>query len=467
MAAPEENPAGCLQTVARQLAPWLDRSLVVAFSGGVDSTVLLHMLVALTRTRPGTLRAVHVNHGLSPYAGRWADHCQALCHQWQVPLAIETVTVGDSRGQGLEQAARAVRYQVFARQLSASEVLLQGHHQDDQAETLLFRLFRGTGVDGLAGIPGVRALGQGLLVRPLLAISRRQIEAYARHHGLNHIDDESNQDQRYSRNYLRQSLLPRLNQRWPGVSARLAALAEELSEVRPLLDQQISEHYRTVAVTRPQWLLGCQPLLELSRLAALATGLQGKVLRCWLRDLGLPLPGRDLLERIQTELVEARADGEPVLCWPGVEVRRYRDVLVASAPQLPLPLASPITWDIAAVDHIDHPAFGRLQLRAAEPTARVSLRRLKGEVTICWRRDIDPGMRLAVAGRCGRKTLKRWLQDYHVPPWLRARIPFVFYQGQMVAAPGLWVCADFLAEPGEGCQLIWQPAGTDDYGVCC
>ena len=440
------------------LAPWQSSPMVAAFSGGVDSTVLLHALVVLRNAGEITsLRAVHVNHGLSENAQHWEKHCESLCDFWSVPFRVSRVNVTDTSGSGLEEAARSARYQVFHDELAEGECLLQGHHLNDQAETLLFRLFRGTGIDGLSGIPSSRPLGKGTLVRPLLSFSRKAIEAYAHQHQLTHIDDESNEDQRFARNYLRHSLLPAVEERWPGASVRLAALADELTQVKAQLSDSISGLTQSAVQTRPQWLLGNRPLLDSETLLTFKHRVRQQVVRCWLKQQNLPVPGRDMLEKVFTEVINARVDASPLLSWSGCELRRYQGLLIADAPQATRERGANVRWNWPKQPDIWHPAFGHLRIRKAQQAETGCFALSDGNLLEVRTRDmIDPAMKIAIAGRSERKNLKRWLQDFDIPPWLRAKIPFLFLDEQMVAAPGLWVCSDYQLKQGTGYRLDWQ-----------
>ncbi len=445
-------------SLLQNITPWLNRSLVVAFSGGIDSTVLLHSLVSLRNAGQfSCLKAIHVNHGLSPNAQKWVNHCQQICDQWLVPLVVESVQVSNTLGEGLEQAARSARYQVFERVLGGGDCLVQGHHQNDQAETLLFRLFRGTGVTGLSGIPLTRSIGKSVLVRPMLSISREQIECYAKIHGLNHIEDESNQDQRFSRNYIRQSLLPAVEQRWPGAAIRLASLADELAEINMQQDHAVSELAQSITEIRREWLLGDKPLLDSVKLEKFHQATQKQIIRIWLKNQGLSVPGRDMLDRVFAEVINARVDAEPLLIWPGCELRRYQQLLVASKPMPEIKPFTGIYWTLPEQVSFSGPGIGYLRFDYSSKANAKAIRTLSGgAIELRSRDNIDPSLRVAVAGRSGRKTLKRWLQEYRVPPWLRDRIPFLFYNNEMIGAPGLWVCEGFQADSPGGYHITWQ-----------
>ncbi|MDB2384806.1 tRNA lysidine(34) synthetase TilS [Endozoicomonas sp.] len=443
------------QALRLTLDHWKNRPVVAAFSGGVDSTVLLHALVVLRDAGEiERLRAVHVNHGLSDHAFSWTTHCELLCKRWAVPFRGVRVNVSEASGSGLEEAARSARYQVFYDDLAEGERLLQGHHLNDQAETLLFRLFRGTGIDGLSGIPLSRPLGRGTLVRPLLSVSRTDIDAYAHRHQLTPIEDESNEDQRFSRNYLRHSLIPAVEERWPGASNRLSVLADELSQVKAQLSDLITELTESAVQTRPQWLLGDKPLLDIAKLNAFKAPVRKQVIRCWLKQQSLPVPGREILENVLTDVVDARVDASPLLRWPGCEVRRYQGLLIAGRPQLMTEPFSGAYWDWLKRSEFFHPVFGYLRIRAARKgeSGCLCLPDSQG-LEVRTRDRVDPAMKIAVAGRDGRKTLKRWLQDFNIPPWLRGNVPFLFTQAEMIAAPGLWICEGYQAEKGAGYKV--------------
>ena len=423
---------------------------VVALSGGVDSTVLLHVLVQLRDAGLiSSLSAIHVHHGLSANANSWAEHCQSLCREWQVPLEIQRVDVNEALGDGIEQAARSMRYQVFEQLLPEWGCLLQGHHQDDQAETLLFRLFRGSGLDGLAGVPVQRPLGKrgkrGQLLRPLLSVSRAAIEAYAGDHQLRHIEDESNADQRFARNYLRQSLIPQIEQRWPGVKERLAVLSGEVLESQQWLHQAVEEAAGSVLVAAPDYWSAGQ-VVHIETLLKLPQPMALRVARYWLKQKGLLMPDRTVLNTLFTEVIHSREDAEPVLQLGDHEVRRF-DGLLVLVPVLKPFTETVISWDCETQPELPLPTSGRLTLD--ESTAR----QLK-KVLVCFRHNLPDSKKVRVAGRQGSKSVKRWLQEYKVPPWLRDRVPFLFYNGQMLCAAGVWVCDLLQDKEGEPLDSI-------------
>ena len=254
------------------LAPWRNApAWHIAFSGGLDSTVLLDLLAKLahTETLP-PLSAVHVHHGLQAAADTWPSHCQAVCESLGVPLRVMRVQV--QPGASLERAARDARYQAFAEVTEAGQVMLTGQHRDDQAETLLFRLLRGAGVRGLAAMPVHRPLAGGHLVRPLLDVSRAELEAYAHEHQLIWVEDPSNADTRFSRNYLRHRVFAVLTERWPQAVISLARTAEHLSEAQALLDELAGDGADATAAAAARALRADDPGPAEALFAALGEG---------------------------------------------------------------------------------------------------------------------------------------------------------------------------------------------------
>ncbi|WP_257286562.1 tRNA lysidine(34) synthetase TilS [Endozoicomonas sp. SESOKO1] len=415
---------------------------MVAFSGGVDSTVLLHLLACL-RDQGGIsdVHAVHIHHGLSRYADQWAEHCQSICAQWQVPLTIARICL-ENEGYGLEQAARDARYRVFENALKKGGCLLQGHHRDDQAETILLRLFRGTGADGIQGIPEKRSLGNGLLLRPLLNVPRLAIENYARVNGLQFIDDDSNTDERFSRNFLRQRLIPMVEERWPGASERLVEFVREVGQINQTVQQQTADQLKYCVEYRPQWLLDQQPLINIASLKSLDASSRRRVVRQWLKLQGIQSPSREILEHIFAQVVEARIDAEPLLKVSSrFTLTRYQQMLVVLDEEENLPAFEPMIWNWQKEPIV---VLGdRSLICSCDQAQNGRAIRLPQKPLLLKRRcHISGDEKFAIVGRQGRKTLKKWFQDYKVPPWLREFLPLVFDGDQMVAAPGLWHCVD-------------------------
>ena len=432
-------------SILSKLTPYADRPLLVAFSGGVDSTVLLHLLAVLRdQGYLKSLSAVHIHHGLSDYADDWAEHCRKVCEQLSVPLTVRQVVIEGSAD--IELQARNQRYRVFEELLPEGGCLLMGHHQDDQAETLLFRLFRGSGIDGLAGIPASRALGRGTLLRPLLSVSRQQIEAYAQANSLDYVEDDSNTDHKYRRNYLRHSLIPEIERQWPNASRRLALLADELGEVGELMGNVTEVEYRNVAIRSPGVVWGGRDLLDIEQLGRLSPASAKRVLRYWLGRYGCSMPDRSHLDVILSEIAGAREDAEPCFRLSGFDIRRSDNFLVLVLNRVQAFQAEESAWNPAIEPCLKLSDGSRLLLEnnllEGGPLEENNL----PEVVVKYRQHLPEGLKVRVKGRKGSKTVKRWLQEYRIPAWMRHRIPFLFVDDRMIAAAGIWSCEGLTPE---------------------
>lgn len=426
------------------LAPWRTApAWRIALSGGLDSTVLLHLLASLAqREALPPLSAIHIHHGLQAAADAWPAHCRELCAALSVPLQVEHVQV--TSGASQEQAARDARYTALRAMLAPGEVLLTAQHRDDQAETLLFRLLRGAGVQGLAAMPASRALGVGQLVRPLLNCSRDELLAYAREHRLSWVDDPSNADERFSRNYLRRQVLPALLDRWPQASANMVRSAAHLSEAGQLLDELAQQDVAAAEVsTEFAWLP--LPNLALPALRGLSEPRQRNALRYWLRPL-TTMPDSEHWAGWQT-LRDAVVDATPIWRLAAGELRRSDGCLWwLSGDWLrpPPPLAQPIQSN----QSVSLPGNGQVQIVGTLPA---------GDWRLAYRQG---GEQMLLAGR-GHRDLKRLLNERRLPSFVRERLPLLLRDGQVMALANL----PGLHGPVDGSwQLHWQPP-TNDQGL--
>lgn len=418
---------------------------VVAFSGGLDSTVLLHALVC-SRTEHGkSILAVHVDHGLQAESRNWAAHCERHAGRLGVGFTARQVTVDLDSGHGPEAAAREARYAALANLLEPGDWLLSAHHLDDQAETVLLNLMRGSGTSGLAGIGPVRRIAEGWLVRPLLDTPRADLEAYAEAQALEFIEDPSNLEQQFDRNYLRHEVLPRFEARWPDAASRIRRSAQ-LAREASLLLAELAAADRTRCADRGDRL----SLVELRRLAPER---QRNLLRHVVQELGLPPPGAAHLEQILTELIPAREDAQPLVAWPGARARRYRDrlyLMPSDEEQDGAPAAQAVTGNEVRLAG----GMGTLVLsEGAEQglSADVMARGLE----VRYRAGGEEFMPL---GQTHTKKLKKLLQEAGVVPWMRERLPLLYAGGRLVAVADLWVAADAASEPGTAVEWRNRPA---------
>ena len=414
------------------LTPWLNApAWHIAFSGGLDSTVLLHLLAdyAHSHATP-SLHAIHVHHGLQGAADTWPDHCKAVCERLGIELAVIRVQVAS--GPSLEQAARDARYAAFKRILGPGEVLFTGQHREDQAETLLFRLLRGAGLRGLSAMPEQRPLGQGRLVRPLLTTSRKQLHDYAQAHGLIWIEDPSNSDTTFARNFLRGEVFPLLQQRWPQASQNLARCAEHLGEAQGLLDELAEGDLAVAGEGAPDNWPGLDSL-DLAPLVALSPARQRNALQYWLA------PRTRLPDTRHwagwADLRDAAVDARPV--WQltdGHLVRSHGRIWWLSGDWLQ-PVTGALCWGQPETP-LSLPGNGRVQLQG----------HAHGDLHIAYRQG---GEWLDVPGR-GRRDLKRLLNELQVPHFVRPRLPLLYCGERLLAV------ANLPALGQADCQLHWQ-----------
>lgn len=433
----------------------------VALSGGLDSVVLLH---ALVRARPDlAVSAVHVHHGLSPKADDWLAFCELLCAQLGVSFHSQRVQVV-SGGQGLEAAARVERYRVFEQCLAAGHCLLTAHHGDDQAETLLLRLMRGSGPRGLAAMATSRVLGQGLVHRPLLGVARAELEAYAQAHQLSWVEDDSNRDERFDRNFMRHRVLPVLRQRWPalvsacGDSAALCAESEAL--LAEMAEGDLARACLRDVSGRPR--LG--PVLSVSQLHGLSSPRRRNLLRHWLRGQQVPIPGRERLAQMEAQLIEGRDDSNACVVWEGLALRRHagglyllRSAWLQTPPELPARTAI----DPRASGHYALASTGHLRVDAA--VAEPGEQWLQPDLPDLHWRWRQGGERCRPADRAHSQTLKKLLSAYGLESWWRPVLPLIYSGADLVAVGDLWICHGFEAGPGQpGLRLRWAPPGSFD-----
>jgi tRNA(Ile)-lysidine synthase len=418
----------------------------VAYSGGVDSHVLLHALGCLRHELACGVAAVHINHGLQTVAAAWDEHCHAVCAALDVPCVRLRVDARAAAGESREAAARAARYAALRDWLPRGDCLLTAQHQDDQAETVLLQLLRGSGVQGLAAMPRRARFGGGELLRPLLDCSHQALVDYAVANRLEWVDDPSNRDVSLDRNFLRHETLPALRRRWPSLAATLSRSARHCAEAARMLRDLAGEDLARIAGASPD-------TLPVSGLLALAPPRRSNLLRHWLAGRGAGIPSEAVLARIGCDILAGRADAEACVRWGAWELRRYRDGihLLAQRPRRDHPGA--IAWCPEAA--LELPGAGGVlsACRGTGKGVRATALEGGGAVSVRWRRG---GERCRPAGRRQHRALKKLFQEHGIPPWERGRIPLVYVGEELAAVADLWVCEPFGAGPDEpGYAIHW------------
>ncbi|MBI6548958.1 tRNA lysidine(34) synthetase TilS [Xenorhabdus lircayensis] len=434
-----------LTTLAEQIGP--HKKILVGFSGGLDSTVLLHLLVRLRAEYqqlgcdPIALRAIHIHHGLNPKADSWVEHCRQICVGWQVDYRIERVRL-DICQNGIEAAARDARYQSFQRELQPDEILITAQHLDDQAETFMLALKRGSGPAGLSSMPSCMPFAETTLIRPLLNASRAELEEYIQAQGLQWIEDDSNQDDRYDRNFLRLHVMPLLNQRWPHFPQAVSRSADLCGEQERLLDELLSDSLNSL--TTLEGAISIPPLGNCSEAK------RNALLRRWLNQCGVKMPAREQLQRIWSEVALARQDAEPRFRLGQYDIRRYRQQLWL-VPQYQLLAGAILEWDIEqelvlpdGLGTLIRSEENGIKVRAPDGNEQVTIRfGVQGNVSIVGRQH-------------SRHSKKLW-QELGVAPWLRERTPLLYYDEKLIAALGFFVTKEGQSlEADTGFSVQWR-----------
>lgn len=427
--------------------------MTVGLSGGIDSVVLLDLLDRIAARRHFSLQALHVNHQLSPNARRWAEFCRALCKGRGIPLQVARVAV--RRGNSLEAAARDARYAVFRRQ--RTDFIALAHNRDDQSETVLLQLLRGGGVKGLAAMPLVRDLAARpgtraaaassirgpRIFRPLLEASRGEIERYARRRKLAWVEDESNDDTYFPRNFLRHEVLPLIAQKFPVHDAVLARAAGHFAEAAQLLDELAASDGR-------EWLKA--GALQVAGLKALSPPRAKNLLRYFLACCGVAIPGAERVEEALRQAVAAKDDATVCIDLEGCQLRRFAGALYvvprASAP------GTGFSRDWRGESKLALPELHGVLFMTRRRGAGISRARLEvGPITIRVRAG---GERLQPDCRRPRRSLKNLLQENAIVPWQRERMPLLYCGEVLVWVPGIGIACDFQARPGERSLLpVW------------
>ena len=417
---------------------------LVAYSGGMDSTVLLHALACSREQHQKPVVAVHINHHLQQAADDWESHCRDVAQMLAVPYESRSIQVVKDAG-GWEAAAREARYAAFSQIVQRGDWLLSAHHEDDQAETLLMNLLRGSGPAGLAGIGAVQQFGAGHLLRPLLGFAESVLHDYAVRLKLQWIEDPSNQDAQFDRNYLRQEVMPKLAARWPAVAARFRQSADLASESARLLAELADLDLQQ---------LGGPARLSIGGLAGLSLARQRNVVRRAVRLCGLPPAPATRLYQAVHELIPARSDAQPLVHWPGGELRRYRDQLYVLAPaeSAAATTLKPLCARRCRIEL--GPGQGELNLVDDVPGG---IRRDLVEAGLVIRYRAG-GEEIRPHGRRYTRKLKKLLQDEGVVPWMRQRIPLLFAGDKLVAVADLCIADEYAARQGWGVHWERRPA---------
>ncbi len=406
--------------------------VVVAFSGGVDSTVLVHLLVQ-QRRKLGSLRLVHVDHGLQAASGEWSRCCARQARAWRIPLISLNAKIERNRGESPEAAARDARYKLLAEAMKPGEILVTAQHRDDQVETLLLQLFRGAGVSGLSGMPAIAPFGPGPIARPLLDVPRAQIEVVARNARLRWIDDPSNSDMRFSRNFLRQRVMPLIREHWVGVDKALARSAAHMAAAAALLNERAAQDLAGLADGAG---------LSVTALRALPAGRRRNALRGFIARHGVEMPEASRLKEMSGPLLDARVDAQPEVAWAKARMVRTHGRVELQKSREPSAQFAAKSWRW----HDDRrlilgPGAGVLEL-IDDIAGPIDLARLPKVLALRPRRG---GERLRPGPQARTQTLKSLLQTARIPAGKRAHLPLLFAGELLIAVSDRWIDASIAA----------------------
>ncbi len=409
-------------------------NILVAYSGGLDSRVLLELCHRAFQARlEYQLQAVHIHHGLHDKADEWANHCQFMCNELDIPLRVLHVSVDITNGQSFEERARIARRTAWREVLPKNGTLLLGHHQDDQVETILYRLCRGTGPKGLSGISKRTLIGKGVLIRPFLDLPRTSIASFAMKEKLSWVEDDSNAYQSSDRNFLRHKVLPFLKKRWSGIESNIARTGELCAKVTGYLEKKVDDLWPALIGVAPN-------TLSITRLLALVPILRYEIIRSWILYFDQTLPSKDQMERIENEIMLARIDKVPILCLGKYQIRRYRDDLYLLTNYLKYKDKFNFSVDWKYEQILNLPYGARL---IARKTVGKGLYLLKSFDNLTIQ-----------SGQLGEKA-KKIFQKFSIPPWERVFYPAVFRNSQLLCLVGLWVKKEYLV-PSDKVGIVFE-----------
>ena len=420
-----------LSDIEKQLKQTSAQGFLIALSGGLDSTVLLSLFAKLCQKQPHlqpSVRAIHIHHGLSPNADSWAKHCQNLCDQFQIPLIIERVQV--DKTNGIEAGAREARYQAIKKHLQTQEVLVTAHHLNDQTETFFLALKRGSGLQGLGAMQQRSVLFGMPILRPLLGFTRTQLEDYAQKEKLNWITDESNEDNRYDRNFLRNEILPKLRERWTHFDLAVQRSAQHCFEQQQLINDLLNEAFAEHCKIKNQF-----KLLQFHQYSPTK---QTALLRMWLAENQLEMPSKRQLTQLINDVVFAKEDAIPQFQLVSKVIRRYQDCLYLTKP------FSDLTKYTLKLE--------KTTLSLPDDLGNLTAQENEHNLIFYWqdysvtleKTDSPIFIRFGYSGKVKhhskrpREDIKKIWQELGVPVWERNRIPLIFYGNELKSAVGFF-----------------------------
>jgi len=424
------------------------QAYIVGFSGGADSTALLHALNSIRQQLKTPVSAVHVNHGLHENADQWQLECEVFCDQNEIELVCLKIELQNCSGRGLEAEARHLRYEAMSALLKPGTSLLTAHHADDQAETLLLNLMRGSGVDGLSAMPDSRPLGEGLLQRPVLGFQNTALREYLRANNIKWTEDPSNSYLNHDRNFMRHEIIPSLEKRWPEVGKRLLLTRKAMTDARRLLERLADENLRQNFV-HPMVLNIAPKLLDEPELLKL-------VIRRWMKQSGAPSIPAYRLETFYEQIQQANSEHKVTVQWDGWSLRLFKQQLWLDTDGNISPCAT-VKWPQGHSEIDLGKAIGRMVFNGNDENGTQSkdIGLSIGEICVSGRNQLQ---RMDIYKGGHHRSLKNVFQEAGIPPWLRDCIPVCELDGELVSI-GDWCFSDRFASwmSENDVKLSWQP----------
>ena len=411
--------------------------IYIGYSGGIDSHVLLHLCASMAHLKE-KITAVYVHHGLQLEADAWAEHCKKTATDLGVDFKVIRVDAIAGQGESPEEVARNARYTALRTLIETDDLLLVAQHREDQLETVLLQLFRGSGLSGLSAMPAFMNFGKGVLLRPLLDTPKIAVEDYAKLHNLSWIEDPSNQSNNFNRNFLRNAIVPLLKQRWPACDKTVARSAGHCAEAQLLLSEQAKKVFLPIFNVLDE-------TLSISKLIAYSLTQQRLVIREWFQMLNLKMPSQAFIERIQSDVISARPDSDPLLSGKGYCIRRYRDKLYC----LKVGEAEKIVASIWPKMQISFSFSAGQALYFMPSSAGICYDKWQKSTVVVKARS--GGEKISLPGRKGHHDLKQLFQEASVAPWERAGIPLIYLDDKLAVVGDLWISADFYSEKEQRC----------------
>jgi tRNA(Ile)-lysidine synthase len=437
-----KKTSSALDIIERQIKPLLPNKFCVAFSGGMDSTVLLHVMKNIIDEK-SQIRAIHINHNIVDNSKVWTKTCKSICKNFGIDIEIISLEVTHN-GYGLEAAARDERYKKLKEKLYENEYLLTAHHEEDQMETVFLRMARGTGLDGLQGINEKYSFGEGIIFRPMLEVSKTSVMDYAKEHQLKWVEDSSNQDTHFDRNFLRKKIIPQFRERWPSIASSVSRLSQLSVQNIKILNQIAEEDIGPIANMNE---------LPLAKLLDKSFERANNMLRYIILANGMSIPSMKTLQDGLKEMLDPETD-KSVIAWKDYCIRKYKNHLyfLSNSDLEPNKVDVRIPWEIGKTVNLGE-NIGTIEATFIHGDG-LSIEKCKNKLTISYRQG---GELIKPIGHRINKSLKNLFQENQILPWMRDKIPLIYYQDELVSVADLWFNQNYVASQNEaGFVVNWH-----------